>query len=222
MVILFDVDNTLLDNDAVIGDLRDYLTRVADAERAAEYFRILEALRARFGYVDYLGTLQQYRAEHPGNFPYLQAAQFLLEYPFRDRLFDGALGAVSAAGALGTAAILSDGDVVFQPRKIERAGLWDAVAGRVMIYVHKEQQLAAVEQSLPAEHYVLVDDKRTLLAAIKAQWQDRVTTVWVKQGHYATAPDAERAAPADLVIEHIADFARLARTDFVAASSASR
>src|SRR5450432_3459824 len=130
MVILFDVDNTLLDNDAVIRDLRDYLARVANAERAAEYFRILEVLRARLGYVDYLGTLQQYRAEHPDDFPFLQAAQFLIDYPFRDRLFDGALAAVRVAGELGTAAILSDGDVVFQPRKIERAGLWDAVAGR--------------------------------------------------------------------------------------------
>jgi FMN phosphatase YigB (HAD superfamily) len=222
MVILFDVDNTLLDNDAVIGDLRDYLTRVADAERAAEYFRILEVLRTRLGYVDYLGTLQQYRAEHPDDFPYLQAARFLIDYPFRDRVFDGALGAVKAARELGTAAILSDGDVVFQPRKIERAGLWDAVEGRVIIHVHKEQQLAAVEHSLPSEHYVLVDDKRTLLGAIKAQWQDRVTTVWVKQGHYAIAPDVQRAAPADLVIERIADFARFSATDLAAAGSPMR
>jgi len=222
MVILFDVDNTLLDNDAVIRDLRDYLARVANAERAAEYFRILEVLRARLGYVDYLGTLQQYRAEHPDDFPFLQAAQFLIDYPFRDRLFDGALAAVRVAGELGTAAILSDGDVVFQPRKIERAGLWDAVAGRVMIHVHKEQQLAAVEHALPAEHYVLVDDKRTLLGAIKAQWQDRVTTVWVKQGHYATAPDVERAVPADLVIERIVDFARFSATDFAGGRSTAR
>jgi FMN phosphatase YigB (HAD superfamily) len=221
MVILFDVDNTLLDNDAVTADLSTYLTREAGAIEAREYFRIFAALRAELGYADYLGALQRYRVAHPHEFRLLRASQFLVDYPFRDRLYSGALETLTRAATRGTTAILSDGDVVFQPLKVARAGLWEAVAGRVLIYVHKEQELADVEHRLASTHYVVVDDKRRLLAAIKAQWGARVTTVWIKQGHYATAPDVDRYASADLVISRIDEFSRLTNADLLDAARAA-
>lgn len=209
MVILFDVDNTLLDNDAVTADLRTFLTNAGGADGAREYFRILEELRTATGYVDYLGTLQRYRDEHPRDFPFSDASRFLIEYPFATRLYPRALEALKHANAIGTAAILSDGDAVFQPIKIERAGLGRAVGGRVEIFAHKEAALEVVAARLPAEHYVVVDDKRRLLEAIKTQWRKRVTTVWVRQGHYAIAPDVARYAQADLDIASIGEFAGL-------------
>jgi len=218
MVILFDVDNTLLDNDAVTADLGAYLTRAGGAASAAEYFRILEALRTELGYADYLGCLQRYRAEHPHDFPFFGASRFLVEYPFAERLYPQALAAVRHAAAIGTAAILSDGDAVFQPIKIARAGLDAAVGGNVQIYVHKEAELATVAARLPAEHYVMVDDKRRLLEAIKAHWSERVTTVWVRQGHYASAPDIARYSEADLAIESIGEFTRLSAPGLIDAA----
>jgi FMN phosphatase YigB (HAD superfamily) len=201
--------------------LREHLASEFGPE-SDRYWKIFEELRAELGYADYLGALQRYRLGAMNDPRLLLMSAFLVDYPFADRLYPHALEVLGHLRRWGPTVILSDGDVVFQPRKIERAGLWDAVEGRVMIHVHKEQQLAAVEHSLPSEHYVLVDDKRTLLGAIKAHWRDRVTTVWVKQGHYATAPDVERAAPADLVIERIADFARFSATDLAAGGSATR
>ncbi|HXQ32211.1 MAG TPA: HAD family hydrolase [Steroidobacteraceae bacterium] len=221
MVILFDVDNTLLDNDAVTADLSVHLGRAAGTDEAAEYFRMLETLRAELGYADYLGALQRYRAAHPHDFQLLRTSQFLVDYPFGDRLYPGALEMLAQASTRGTTAILSDGDVVFQPIKVARAGLWDAVRGRVLIYVHKEQELADVAQRLPSAHYVVVDDKRPLLAAIKSKWGARVTTVWVKQGHYATAPDVERHAMADLVLDSIGEFSRLGTADLLEAGRVS-
>ena len=206
MVILFDVDNTLLDNDAVTADLGAFLTRAGSAEKTREYFRLLEELRVEVGYADYLGTLQRYRTQHPQDFPFFGASRFLVDYPFPERLYPGARAAVAHANAIGRAAILSDGDAVFQPIKIGRAGLARLVGDRVHIYIHKEQELADLERLLPAPHYVVVDDKRRLLAAIKAFWGARVTTVWVQQGHYSTAPDVDSYAPADLAIPAIADF----------------
>jgi FMN phosphatase YigB (HAD superfamily) len=218
MVILFDVDNTLLDNDAVISDLRDYLVQQGGADCAGEYFRLFEELRAELGYADYLGTLQRFRTAHPRDFRLLRASQFLVEYPFRERLYPNALAAVAGAAAIGTTAILSDGDVVFQPLKVERSGCWEAVRGRVLIYVHKERELGDVERQLPAEHYVMIDDKRRLLGAIKAAWGARVTTVWVRQGHYATAADVERYAPADVELARIGDFRALTAGELLAAA----
>ena len=181
MVILFDVDNTLLDNDTVTADLGAYLTRVGGANAAREYFRILEGLRTELGYADYLGSLQRYRYEHPRDFPFFEASRFLVDYPFAERLYPQALAALEHASAIGTAAILTDGDAVFQPIKIARAGLARAVGGRVQIFMHKETELASVASRFPAEHYVMVDDKRRLLEAIKSQWGERVTTVELKR-----------------------------------------
>ncbi len=219
VVFLFDVDNTLLDNDRVSADLRRFLDAEVGPDCGEEYWAIFEELRREFGYADYLETLQRYRREHPNDLRVLAVSQFLLSYPFPERLYPGALEALDHCSASGPTAILSDGDVVFQPRKVERSGLWDAVGGRVLIYIHKEHELADVEDRLPAEHYVLVDDKVRILAAVKAAWGDRVTTVWPRQGHYALdAADVARYPAPDVAIERIADLVGLDGDSLVAAA----
>jgi FMN phosphatase YigB (HAD superfamily) len=206
IVFLFDVDNTLLDHDRVVADLRRFMEREIGKERQQRYWEILETLRAELGYVDYLGTLQRYRAEYPHNASILKVSIYLVNYPFANRLFPNSLDVVEHVKQWGTAAILSDGDAVFQPRKIERSGLWDAVDGNVRIYLHKECELADVEKKLPADHYVVIDDKLRLLTAIKEQWKDRVTTVFPKQGHYAHDPKNLAAYPqADISIDRIGE-----------------
>jgi|SRR5579884_486689 FMN phosphatase YigB (HAD superfamily) len=209
LVFLFDVDNTLLDNDSVESDLQRYLVGEVGSEKAREYWRIFEQLRAELGYADYLGALQRYRAEYPRDFHLLAVSRFLVDYPFGQRLFPNALEVIRHAEKRGPAVILSDGDVVFQPLKIRRSGLADAVADRVLIYIHKEQELDDVERRYPAEHYVIVDDKLRILAAVKKIWGPRVTTVFVKQGHYATDPGAlADYPPADVNIQKIGDLLR--------------
>jgi FMN phosphatase YigB (HAD superfamily) len=203
VVTLLDVDNTLLDNDRVVADLMRFMDRELGVERRKDYWTIFEALREELGYADYLGALQRYRAKHPRDSHVLTVSQFLVNYPFANRLFPESLDVVERARTWGPAVILSDGDVVFQPRKIERSGLLDAVDSNILIYVHKEEELDDVERRYPAEHYVMVDDKLWLLHAMKRYWGARVTTVWPKQGHYVT--DARvRALPApDVTIERI-------------------
>src|SRR5438270_1776175 len=206
IVFLFDVDNTLLDHDRVVADVRRFMEREIGVERQQRYWEILEKLRAELGYVDYLGTLQRYRAEYPHNASILKISLYLINYPFANRLFPNSLDVIDHVKQWGTAAILSDGDAVFQPRKIEHSGLWDAVDGNVRIYFHKECELADVEKKLPADHYVVIDDKLRLLAAIKEQWKERVTTIFPKQGHYARDPQNLATYPAaDISIERIGD-----------------
>jgi len=206
LVHLVDVDNTLLDNDAVTDDLRAHLREAFGDERQHRYWDLFEELRRELGYADYLGALQRYRVEDPRDPQLLEVSLFLLEYPFAGRVFPHALDAISALGARGPVVIFSDGDVVFQPRKVDRSGLWAAVEGRVLIYIHKEEMLEDVESRFPARHYVVVDDKLRILAAIKKQWKDRVTTVFVRQGHYAHDPGATAGyPPADIAIHRIAD-----------------
>ncbi len=206
VVFLFDVDNTLLDNDRVTADLRRYLEREVGAERQARYWEIFEELRAELGYADYLGALQRYRGEYPRDPHLLTVSSFLINYPFANRLFPNSLDVLEKFRAWGPTVILSDGDVVFQPRKIERSAIWDAVEGHVLVYIHKEQELADVERRYPAEHYVLVDDKVRLLAAVKEIWGNRLTTVFPKQGHYARDPQALATyPPADITVERIGD-----------------
>jgi FMN phosphatase YigB (HAD superfamily) len=208
MVFLFDVDNTLLDNDAVQADLSAYLEREVGLINRQRYWEIFEQLRCELGYADYLGALQRYRLEHQDDPQLPRISFFLLDYPFASRLYAGALAALAHCRSLGTTVILSDGDVVFQPHKVRRAGLWDAVEQRVLIYLHKEQMLGAVERHYPAEHYVMVDDKLRILAAMKQCWGVRLTTVFVRQGHYAL--DARETAawpPADLALAAIAELA---------------
>ena len=209
-VFLLDVDNTLLDNDAVIADLRRHLVEAFGPACDERYWDIFEQLRTELGYADYLGALQRYRIEHPREAHVLQISLYLLHYPFASRVYPGALDAVGSLRARGRTAILSDGDVVFQPRKIERSGLWAAVEGEVLIYIHKEQMLDDVERRYPARRYVVVDDKLRLLAAMKTVWGERLTTVFVRQGHYAS--DAALAASfpaADMTIEKISEIVNL-------------
>jgi FMN phosphatase YigB (HAD superfamily) len=206
IVFLVDVDNTLLDNDAIQRDLKAHLERSFGLSARERYWMILENLFAELGYRDYLGALQRYRVEHPCEVELLSMSSFLIDYPFADRLFPDALAALKHLCSLGPTVILSDGDVVFQPRKVERAGLADAVDGRVLIYIHKEKALDDVERRFPAEHYVLVDDKRPILAAVKRFWGERATTVFARQGSYAHDPKMAGAVPpADMTIERIAD-----------------
>jgi FMN phosphatase YigB (HAD superfamily) len=205
-VFLVDVDNTLLDNDAVIGDLRHHFIKAFGAERERRYWEIFEQLRTELGYADYLGALQRYRVEHPRDTDVVQASLFLLHYPFASRVYPGALDAIRAMRERGRTAILSDGDVVFQPRKIERSGLWAAVDGEVLVYIHKEQMLDDVERRYPARRYVMVDDKIRILSAMKAVWGERLTTVFVRQGHYAADPSqVDPYPPADITIDRIGD-----------------
>jgi len=206
LVFLIDVDNTLVDNDRIQRDLKDHLEDTYGRTARERYWRILEDLFAELGYRDYLGALQRYRAEHPREVELLAMSSFLIDYPFADRLFPGALKVLKRLGQLGLTVILSDGDVVFQPHKVERAGLADTVDGRVLIYIHKEEALDDVERRYSAEHYVLVDDKLRILAAVKQFWRERVTTVFVRQGAYAHDPTVVGAFPrADVTIERIGD-----------------
>jgi FMN phosphatase YigB (HAD superfamily) len=206
IVFLFDVDNTLLDNDRVTADLRRHLEREVGAERSTRYWAIFEELRAELGYADYLGALQRYRGEYPRDPHLLTVSSFLINYPFANRLFPNALDVIEKVRIWGPAVILSDGDVVFQPRKIERSALWEAVGGDVLIYIHKEHELDDVERRYPAEHYVLVDDKVRILAAVKEVWGDRLTTVFPKQGHYAhDAKEIAQYPAADITVERIGD-----------------
>jgi len=206
VVFLFDVDNTLLDNDRVTADLRRHLEREVGPQRAQQYWSFFEQLRAELGYADYLGALQRYRQEFPHDPRLLTVSHFLINYPFANRLFPDSLDVLEFVKQWGPAVILSDGDVVFQPRKVDRAGLFEAVDGRVLIYVHKEMELDDVAQRYPAEHYVLVDDKLRILSAVKKIWGERVSTIFVRQGHYAHDPKNEAAYPAaDVSLGRIGD-----------------
>lgn len=206
IVFLFDVDNTLLDNDRVTADLHRYLLREVGPERSEHYWTIFEELRTQLGYADYLGALQRYRIEHPHDLRLLSVSNFLVNYPFANRLYPNSLDAVEHVKKWGPVVILSDGDVVFQPRKVERSGLLEAFENHVLIYVHKEVELADVEKRYPAEHYVMVDDKLRILAAMKKIWGDRLTTVFPRQGHYALDTQAIAGLPpADITIERIGD-----------------
>jgi FMN phosphatase YigB (HAD superfamily) len=207
-VVLFDVDNTLLDNDAVQRDLSELLASELGPAGRDRYWSIFEALRHEVGYADYLGSLQRYRLEVPQESRLPLVSTFLLEYPFASRVYPGALAAMARLQRLGPTVILSDGDVVMQPRKIRRSGLWEAVSGRVLIYIHKEQMLDAVERAYPSRHYVMVDDKLRILTALKQHWGRRVTTIFPRQGRYAhDAAELSANPPADLTIDGIGELA---------------
>ena len=209
-VFFFDVDNTLLDNDRVVADLRRHLLNEVGAERAERYWTFFEQLRTELGYADYLGALQRYRCEYPRDVKLLIVSRFLVNYPFANRLFPNSLDAIEHAKRSGVAALLTDGDVVFQPRKVECSGLDEAVDNQVLVYIHKELELDDAEQRFPADHYVLVDDKLRILTEVKKVWGGRVTTVFVRQGHYALDPDIiAKYPPADVSIERIGDFVKL-------------
>jgi len=206
IIFLFDVDNTLLDNDRVTADLKRHVQREVGPGRAEHYWAIFEQLRTELGYADYLGALQRYRIEHPRDPKLISISNFLINYPFANRLYPNALDAIEHVKPWGPAVILSDGDVVFQPRKVERAGLLEAVEGNALIYVHKEHELDDVAQRFPAEHYVMMDDKLRILTAMKKVWGARLTTVFPRQGHYALDPKALATyPPADITLDRIGD-----------------
>ncbi len=206
IVFLFDVDNTLLDNDRVTQDLRAFLEREIGAGRNKRYWEIFEEMRSELGYADYLGALQKYRVEYPYDSHVLAVSTFLINYYFANRLFPNSLDVLEHCKKFGKVVILTDGDVVFQPRKIERSGLLEAVEKNILIYIHKEQELADVERRYPAEHYVMIDDKLRLLIAIKKVWGDRVTTIFPRQGHYAfDEKEIAKYPAADVTIERIGD-----------------
>ena len=206
IVFLVDVDNTLLDNDRIQADLKRHLEQVFGPECRERYWAILEQLFAELGYRDYLGALQRYRVEHPRDVRLLSMSSYLVDYPFANRLYPNSIDVIEHLRTLGPTVLLTDGDVVFQPRKVERSGLHEAVDGHVLIYIHKEQMLDDVALHYPAQHYVLVDDKLRILTAVKKQWRERVTTVFPRQGIYARDPRVLAACPpADLTVERIGD-----------------
>ena len=209
LVFLFDVDNTLLDNDAVRRDLHEHLGCEFGSEARDRYWALFEELRAELGYADYLGALQRYRREAMTEPRLLLMSSFLVDYPFAERVYPGALEVLERMRSFGPTVVLSDGDVVFQPRKVQRSGIWEAVEGRVLIYIHKEQMLEDVERRYPAHRYVMVDDKLRILAAMKATWRERLTTVFPRQGHYALDPVNVATYPrADVTLERIGDLVR--------------
>lgn len=222
VVFLLDVDNTLLDNDRVSADLRRYLEREFGRASSERYWEHFEDLRRELGYADYLGALQRYRLDEGSHPALLRVSTFLVDYPFANRLFPASLDVVDRLKTWGRPVILSDGDVVFQPRKVERSGLWDEIEGHVLIYVHKEGELGDVEARYPARHYVLVDDKLRILAACKRVWGRRLTTVFVRQGHYADDPEILAAEPpADVTVERIGDLLGFELDDLVSAGASS-
>ena len=217
LVFLFDVDNTLLDNDRVTEDLKRHLTQQVGPERQQRYWDFFQQLRSELGYADYLGALQRFRLEYPRDMAVLTVSQFLINYPFATRLYPDSLDVVEHVKQWGQAVVLSDGDVVFQPLKVERSGLWVTFEGNVLIYIHKEQELDDVESRFPAQHYVLIDDKLRILSAVKKVWGAKVTTVFPRQGHYAKDPQALASYPAaDLSVERIGDLLQYDLQSFLA------
>jgi FMN phosphatase YigB (HAD superfamily) len=216
VVFLFDVDNTLLDNDRVTKDLRKFLKNEVGLDRCNHYWQNFEDLRSELGYADYLGALQRYRVENPYDSHLLAVSTYLINYPFANRLFPNSLDVLEYCRKFGKVVILTDGDVVFQPRKIERSGLFEAVDGNILIYIHKEHELKDVERRYPAERYVFVDDKLRLLTAFKEIWGEKVTTVFPRQGHYALdEKEISKYPPADFSIERIGDLMSLDKNVFV-------
>jgi len=205
VVFLLDVDNTLLDNDRVIADLKQHLSREFQADRQQHYWKIFDERRAKLGFADYLGALQQYRSEHECDPHFMKISRFLLEYPFDKRLYPESLAVIERLDKMGTTVILSEGDVVFQPHKVHRSGLFDAVDGRVLIYIHKDCQLGNVQDHYPAAHYVMVDDRLQILTAAKKKLGHNLTTVFARQGHHAFAAEAESLPPADMTIQSIGE-----------------
>jgi len=206
IVFLVDVDDTLLENDRIQDDLKRHIEREFGARCRDQFWAIQEELFNQLGYRDYLGALQRFRIEHPYEPHLVTAANFLVDYPFANRLYPGALDVLERFRTWGRTVILTDGDMVFQPRKVQRSGIYETVEGHVLIYIHKEEALKDVEHRYPAEHYVLVDDKLRILTAVKQAWGNRVTTVFPRQGEFALNPVTLTSYPAaDVTVDRISD-----------------
>jgi hypothetical protein len=220
LVFLFDVDNTLLNNDHVIADLKRYLLERVGPERQQSYWDIFEQLRSELGYADYLGALQRYRIQYPCDPELLTVSHFMINYPFAIRLYPDSLDVVDYVRQWGLPVVLSDGDVVFQPLKVERSGIFESFVGNILIYIHKEQELEDVERRFPADHYVLIDDKLRILTAVKKIWGPKVTTVFPRQGHYANDPQIlAEFPPADLSVNRIGDLLNYGLESFKTAAA---
>lgn len=220
IVFLLDVDNTLFDNDRFSHDLDARLLRDFGADGRKRYRQHYQALRDAVGYADYLGAVQRLRADFDDDPDLLQLAAFILDYPFAEGLYPGALDAVAHLHLHGMPAILSDGDIVLQPRKIQRSGLWQAVAGQVAITLHKQHETQDVQQRWPAGHYVMIEDKPLLLAQMKKLMGAQLTTVFIQQGHYAVEQGLSPGDPAaDIVLARISDLRSLTARDFIAAAA---
>src|SRR6266404_4604173 len=206
IVFLVDVDDTLLENDRIQADFKRHIEREFGAQCCDRFWAIQEKLFNQLGYRDYLGALQRFRIEHPYEPHLVTAANYLVDYPFANRLYPGALDVLERFRQWGRTVILTDGDMVFQPRKVQRSGIFETVEGHVLIYIHKEKALKDIEQRYPAEHYVLVDDKLRILTAVKQAWGSRVTTVFPRQGEFALDPVTLASyPPADITVERISD-----------------
>jgi FMN phosphatase YigB (HAD superfamily) len=221
ILFLLDVDNTLLDNDRFTADLSARLVRGFGTGGRDRYWAQFARLRDELGYADYLGSLQAFRTgleEHPD---LLQMSSFLLDYPFAQLLYPRALETIAQLRTLGLPVVMSDGDVVYQPRKVQRSGIWEAVEGRVLIQPHKQHALDAMQRCYPAAQYVMVDDKRELLAAMKQTLGTRLATIFVRQGHYAIeSADRVIHPPPDISIECISGLIGLDRAHFAGARRA--
>ena len=216
VMFLVDMDNTLVDNDRFGADLHDTLTQAFGADQCARYWALYEELRQSSGVADYIGALQRFRTGLENDPALLQMSRYLLDYPFADRFYPHALETLAHLRSLGPTAILSDGDIVFQPRKIQRSGAWDAVRGEVLVYIHKQHMLVGIQQRYPAAHYVMVDDKPNILTEMKRGMGDKLTTVFVQQGHYAADAIAEGLElEPDMRIACIGDLRKLTLADFL-------
>ena len=200
--VFLDADNTLLDNDAAKAALESRIVESVSVAVARRFWELYEVVRDAEDYVDFPATVARLAAEHPTDAARIE--RILDELPYRDFVYPGALEMIERLWRIATPVILSDGDPVFQPRKIERAGLAAAVRGNVLIYAHKEERLEEVTRRFPGPRPIFVDDKARILGHIERQLPDAVT-VHVRQGSYAADPvDAGDPAP-DIEIERIAD-----------------
>jgi FMN phosphatase YigB (HAD superfamily) len=206
VIFLVDVDDTLLDNDRIRTDIQEHLADSYGVVLAERYWTVQERRFVELGYRDYLGAVQEWWEGESADPRLLELSRYLLDYPFADRLYEGALDVLAHLRSLGRTIVLTDGDAVFQPTKVERAGIAAAVDGHVLVYIHKELELDDVERRYPAARYVLVDDKLRILSAAKGFWGERVTTVLPLQGQFATDPEIAAAHPAaDVTVEEIGD-----------------
>jgi len=214
---LVDVDNTLFDNDRFAVELSAHLEKSFNVAERERYWSLHKKRWAEFGISDYLGTMQQFRQGLQNDPSLLQMSSFLLDFPFGDLLYPHALEVVKHMRSLGPASALSDGDMVFQPRKLQHSGIFDAFHGNALIYEHKQHELDLLQQRFPAQRYVMIDDKPNILADMKKVLGDRLTTVFVRQGRYAADASPELRSAPDMKIDAIADLLRYTREDFALA-----
>ncbi len=218
LVFLIDVDNTLIDNDAVKKDLDEHITVELGPALAARFWEIYEQARKERETVDIPLALSRLRTQTSladmDEQTYLHVHSIFDNYPFFERLYPGTLETLHYLRTLGLTVIVSDGDRFFQAEKIFASNLAEAVEGRVLIYIHKQQHLDEIVRQYPADHYVMIDDKPEILADTKELWGKRVTTAFVQQGKYAAEQKPPNFAP-DISVLHIADLRNYSATQFL-------